>query len=250
MGYYRHKKKNIENIENELEKNWLNKIVVTNSIKVDKIKKYVINLKRKPDRLKNFINSYPLKEDLEIIYGFDGKNTTNELEKEIDMYKTFKIKPGEKGCFISHLRIYEKIINENIDYALIIEDDAIFCENFNVKFQLFINELPADFDIAYIGGRFNKNFIMKSKNCISISPHVDQHPNNKWINCEHDRTTHSYIISNKLANILFNKYKENRNISNAIDNWILVILFKNNIKIYNSRPHLCYSHIYGDSDTK
>ena len=30
MGYYRHKKKNIENIENELEKNWLNKIVVTN----------------------------------------------------------------------------------------------------------------------------------------------------------------------------------------------------------------------------
>ncbi|TMP32425.1 glycosyl transferase family 25 [Pseudoalteromonas rubra] len=31
--------------------------------------------------------------------------------------------PGEIGCYISHYRIYEKVVNENIPYALVLEDD-------------------------------------------------------------------------------------------------------------------------------
>ncbi|MCG7562014.1 MULTISPECIES: glycosyltransferase family 25 protein [Pseudoalteromonas] len=31
--------------------------------------------------------------------------------------------PGEIGCYISHYRIYEKVVNENLPYALVLEDD-------------------------------------------------------------------------------------------------------------------------------
>ena len=223
---------------------------------MDKISKFVINLKKRPDRLKLFSDSFPLT-DFQIVYGFNGKDHKDESEKEIQIYNTFKIiRPGERGCFISHLRIYKKIIDENIDYAIILEDDAIFCDKFNEKLEIFFNELPKDFNIAYIGGSFNKDFIMNSKNCISLSPNVDQHPNfdenisKMWVNVEHDRTTHAYIISNKGANILINEYKINPEINIAIDHWLLHVFFKNKIKIYNSRPLLCYSPLFKDSDIR
>lgn len=39
------------------------------------------------------------------------------------------LKPGELGCFLSHRAIYQKIIDDNLDYAFIIEDDARFDED-------------------------------------------------------------------------------------------------------------------------
>lgn len=34
------------------------------------------------------------------------------------------LKPGELGCFLSHRAAYEKIVEQNLDYALLLEDDA------------------------------------------------------------------------------------------------------------------------------
>ncbi|TMP37787.1 glycosyltransferase family 25 protein [Pseudoalteromonas rubra] len=31
--------------------------------------------------------------------------------------------PGEIGCYISHYRVYEKVVNEQLPYALVLEDD-------------------------------------------------------------------------------------------------------------------------------
>lgn len=40
-------------------------------------------------------------------------------------YEKRLMTPGEIGCALSHLAIYKKMIDENISYALIFEDDAV-----------------------------------------------------------------------------------------------------------------------------
>ena len=56
---------------------------------------------------------------------------------------------GAIGCFLSHLEIYKKIVNnhDDKDYILILEDDNVFTDNFEQKIQLAIDRAPKDFDI-------------------------------------------------------------------------------------------------------
>jgi hypothetical protein len=91
------------------------------------------------------------------------------------------------------------------------------------------------------------------QSCISISPHVDQHRlfSTTWVGgYDHDRTTHAYIITNEGATMLHNSYKVISEMSITVDDWMLRILTKNSVKLYNARPHLCYSPMRGDSDIR
>lgn len=121
------------------------------------MKKFVINLKRRPDRLELFVKQCPYV-DVEVIYAFDGKNPELESKKERKLLLNFpkSLKPGEIGCAISHLRIWKRIVNENINLAMIFEDDC----NFEPNFKEFIDNLvlPPDFKIVFPGGRFSRNF--------------------------------------------------------------------------------------------
>ena len=98
---------------------------------MDNIKKFVINLKRRPDRLELFKKMCPF-DNVTVIEGFDGKNMKDEtsaIEKEMAS-RFVGLDPGEIGCYLSHLRVFNAIRKENLPYALIFEDDAIFCDNF------------------------------------------------------------------------------------------------------------------------
>ena len=94
--------------------------------------KYIINLKRRKDRLKKFKKTSPFKfEEIQVFKGFDGLHPNNN-EYGLDEYKIIsehsQMKEGEKGCFISHLNIWRDMVKNDIEYAYVIEDDAIFCK--------------------------------------------------------------------------------------------------------------------------
>lgn len=215
---------------------------------------FVINLRRRPDRLERFFKDCPLK-NINTIYGFDGKNIENENINEIkllDKFVTFK--PGEKGCFISHLRLWYFIVENNIEYGLIFEDDAIFCENFLDKYKKILNELPKDADFIYIGGKYEPNYTMNENNFIPITDNVIKHkkitPEFYYDFC---KTTHSYIISKNAARILIKSFESNPIISTALDHYMTQVLHNddnNSIKIYESRPLLCHSPFISDSDIR
>lgn len=67
----------------------------------------------------------------EFIEAVDGKSLSEEYKSEV--YNSIKAKEffnrdlllGEIGCALSHKKIYEKMIHEEIEYAVILEDDAI-----------------------------------------------------------------------------------------------------------------------------
>jgi len=219
------------------------------------IEHFVVNLKRRPDRLSNFLNTCPIEEKINVIYGFDGKNIDEENIDEVKLMSKFPtFSPGEIGCFLSHLRIWRMIVKDNIKHSLIFEDDAIFSDDFLSKFNLVLGDLKDDMDILYIGGRFEPNFIMNSNYYLNISDNVIQHKNddfdlnvNGYIFC---RTTHSYIISYNLAKILIDIFDNESTANIALDHWIILNVFKNNIKIYDSLPLLCHSPFISDSDIR
>lgn len=206
------------------------------------IKKFVINLKRRPDRLEIFQKACPFT-DVEVVYGFDGKYAREEEEQDIT-YK-IKLKPGEIGVFISHLRIFKKILELQLSHALIFEDDAIFCHNFFKRIQ---QDIPTDTSILYIGGRFEPEFNMIS--CSKLSDTIVKHSTDIWIGNDMDRTLHAYIISKDMAQLCINEFYRSVIINEAIDSWILRVCRKYSLPIYNMFPLLCHSPLKGDSDIR
>jgi GR25 family glycosyltransferase involved in LPS biosynthesis len=224
------------------------------------IKQYLINLKRRPDRLQQFYDNYPFeKTSVEVIYGFDGKNPENENINELRTFHSLlsnNLMPGEKGCFISHLRIYQDMIDKNIPLAVVMEDDAIFCENFKERMNELVNEMPNDFQILYFGGRFQPEFKMDPATCHPVSTNIVSYPPIQWNQRNpgmHDRTTHGYIISRALAIWFMEQFRCRTDVTHlAIDNWMVQMCMDNSveIKILSANPLLAYSPWISDSDIR
>lgn len=66
--------------------------------------------------------------------------------------KYTRMSDGEVGCCMSHLRIWKKIIEDDLDMCLVVEDDALkIMPNFqNIIFDLY-KKLPEDWDVFLIG---------------------------------------------------------------------------------------------------
>jgi GR25 family glycosyltransferase involved in LPS biosynthesis len=214
------------------------------------MKKYVINLKRRPDRLQNFKNNFGnFVDDVEIVYGFDGKYLSNESKEEQELVKKcFNITIGEIGCALSHFRIYNDIINNNYDHAIIFEDDARPTNNFVNKLEHILYEIKKDYDFLYIGGRFHIDFKMPDQYHHKVSSNIVQHFGEHY-GPFHDRTTHGYIISNKMARILLDIFNNN-GLHRPFDHWLIEMLKKEKVIIYNSHPLLCYSPMNSDTDIR
>jgi GR25 family glycosyltransferase involved in LPS biosynthesis len=229
-------------------------ISVNNQIK---IKIYVVNLQRRPDRLESFYNtcSFP-KDKIHVVYGFDGKNYENELENEKHIYNKLSssLLPGEKGCFISHMRIFKDIVNNKIPFGMIFEDDGIFCNDLKNKLEACICEMPPNTKILYFGGRFTPDFKMEQGTFNQITEHIVAHTNVDWYSrhCgNHDRCNDAYIISYSLAEYFIKLFESNINLDCAIDNWMVKTCMNNNIPIYNTYPLLSYTEIITkDSDIR
>ena len=61
---------------------------------------------------------------------FKNKNNINPWNS--------KMSPSQIGCALSHIKIYKKFINTNSELAFILEDDAIFLEDFGNKIKNLI----------------------------------------------------------------------------------------------------------------
>jgi GR25 family glycosyltransferase involved in LPS biosynthesis len=220
---------------------------------MDHIKKFVISLKRRSDRLEIFQKKCPFN-DVEIVYGFDGKNINIEPSSvEHAMTMKFKnLRNGEMGVFISHLRIFKNIVENNYPMALIFEDDAIFCDNFLYKFNCLLKDIPSDTNILYVGGRFTPNYCMNDGTMVTSNIIKHNIVNKNWVgsSMDKDRTMHAYIISFNLAKLCLDTFNSSKFIKNAVDAWILNVSLENSITVYNSYPLLCHSPIQGDSDIR
>ena len=118
--------------------------------------------------------------------------------------------------FLSHIYAYNQIKTNNYNYNLILEDDAILCKNFYGKLQLYLEQLPYDYDAVFIGDGCDID-----EHHINI---LDQKENTNIYNYNGKykcKCTDSYLISSKCANKIienFDSCKKNINkINEPID---------------------------------
>jgi GR25 family glycosyltransferase involved in LPS biosynthesis len=110
-------------------------------------------------------------------YSFKVMNNWN------DYFKNRTITVGEIGCALSHWNLWLYIINNNIDKALILEDDVVFEESFSETLYK-IKELDMDFDFLYLSRNKLNNifdlgdeeivneYVVKSKYCFNMHSYI------------------------------------------------------------------------------
>lgn len=99
-----------------------------------KFKVFLINMKKDDDRL-SFMSSQLRRENIDFFIqeGINGKEYNFGSIYDNDLCVKFNNKPltdSEKGCALSHRLILEQILKENLDYALVLEDDIELPFNF------------------------------------------------------------------------------------------------------------------------
>lgn len=126
----------------------------------NQLKKYFeevhcVTLARRPDRWETFLKNVGPDWPFATIQKFDAID--GKLCKHPDGWRQGG---GAWGCYRSHLRILEDALNRGVDSVLFLEDDAKPCEDFFQKTKAFLEAVPKDWGMIYLGGQHlfvNKN---------------------------------------------------------------------------------------------
>ena len=206
----------------------------TEQFSSDEFEIYLINMPKNIDRLKNFEQSYAnsdmsfkkfnvfpaiIGKELNIIDYVSPKAYTQLLisEKTGTRMHHYDLTRGAVGCYLSHLSIYKKIIENNLNYGIILEDDAIIANDFYKRLLHGLNVVPKDWDIFLLGVICLKCDIGK-----------------EYINIERFWGTHGYIINNQSAKKLI-EYLD-KPLSKQIDADMSLLIKKGIINVYAINP--------------
>lgn len=158
------------------------------------MKIFVVHYSKLTERKKHILqqfNKHGL-EDYEFIQNFDREDLTPS-----DISRFTNISPGAMSISLANFFIYKQI-SEKYEYALIFEDDVILADRFKEILGRYIEELPSDFDMLFIGDGCNLHIEQKN-----ILPNINIYKKELyptyWGGDGCTRCVDSYIVSNKCA---------------------------------------------------
>ena len=125
---------------------------------------FVLNLNRDSERMTAFWDRFP--EDWPFAKPVRFPAVDGRLAKPPPWWQAGA---GAWGCFQSHRQILEHALNQGIESFFVLEDDAVFAENFTDRLRPFAEQIPADWQWVYLGGQH----IRRHEGLpIRLSPHV------------------------------------------------------------------------------
>lgn len=196
---------------------------------------YVINMEKNTDRLVSFskmMNEMNLK--------FERYNAVNGYL----FNPTYRSK-GEFGCLMSHKNLWEKILNGNDEAAIIFEDDCIP----NIKYsneeiisiikEQYSNGIEGKYDIFYLG------------KCLDMCNHHVKKSINV-VRTYHPLCTHSYILTKKGAQVLLNRFSEEKmeDPKIALDVFIANCINRGYLNAFASHPSVFVQNIQSGSSIR
>jgi len=140
---------------------------------------YVINLKERTDRKEHIVkelNKISCNE-YNIIDAVDGSKIENRS----------RIKNGAFGLLMTYKNIYNDWKNKGGSDVLIVEDDCMFIDNFNVHLETYTKSVPTNWDMMYFGANHNyhmgqqtqkiNDYCVKTNNsysahCVLMKPYI------------------------------------------------------------------------------
>ena len=193
----------------------------------------------------NIMNNQLKKEN--VPYEFIREHDREKLtEKELQIFDTQKVKLSMCSNISKHILTYQKIINSDYNYNLILEDDVIILDNFKENLNKYLEELPKDYDMLFIGNGCNLHI---KKELLKNNKHIYLKDNKSFKEGAKDATrscngssrcTDSYVISKKCCQKILEHIKninENKDIINKNSDWWLNNLIRlYNFKVYWAEP--------------
>ena len=145
----------------------------------------------------------------------DRMNHIHEMEKRIGHpLKIFKasgprvlegFKPGEVGCYDSHMRIMDT--PRKTKYSVIFEDDFIVQDNFHSRVNTILQDI-GEFDILYLGNLEENHGKHVKGDVFTVNVHQTLFG------------THGYIVNNKNTRKITSKLQYKDAIDNELGNLI------------------------------
>ena len=177
--------------------------------------------------------------------GYDAKAITNpsfsKMTKRVHpAYKNFfkdrpdyrpKMKIGHMCCTMGHLALFKLIQTMGWENTLVMEDDVIFCQDFNERMK-FLDDVPEDADMIYLG-LGNKKAGLRKKDF--VTENVYDLRRTQFF------ATHSFIVTKKGIDPLI---KEVDTLEDVIDAMILDAVNHDRLKAYMIYPNLTYQMPY------
>lgn len=156
---------------------------------------YIISLNN-PIKLINQVYSLGLNPIL--VNGVNGKElSTNQINENTSYLYPYIGPKSAIGIGMSHINVWKMFLKSGKENCLIVEDDALFVNNFLTKLKKGLYNTPSDYDILYLGcfgcqSKYNYHTIMHAQfNYKKINDYVSV-PGIAF-------ATHGYIVSRKGA---------------------------------------------------
>jgi glycosyl transferase, family 25 len=112
------------------------------------MKVFLINLDRSPDRLIHMqVQAQAVGITFERVTGIDGRTLVEPF-----LGNTFAeyLSQGQRGCYASHLLCCQKIVEQDIPYAMILEDDCDLAEHTGSVIENAVAAAPEGWDFIQL----------------------------------------------------------------------------------------------------
>jgi len=188
------------------------------------MKIFVIHYDKLIERKNNMINQLKINNiDAEFISN-KGKDVLTFEDKS----PFSKLNDAEISLFLHHIECFKTIVEECHDFALILEDDALFNETFFETLKNYMTHLPRDWDMLFIGDgaklHIEQNILDSCKKCNIFRAYTS-------------RCTDSYLLSNKCAKKIMNIINsDNFSCNLPIDHWFNVVIEDETLKVLWAEP--------------
>ncbi len=198
---------------------------------------FIINLKKDTEKKQHMLElckKHSLKcQFVEAVYGrdLDKEHIENITDKEKSKQVLKReLALGELGCTLSHMGIYEQMIDQNIENAIIFEDDIVLEEGFSSVVDSSDN-FPEDWEIMLLGHYSNVFDELETKASFRGKKNIFEEFESVRL-AQLAYGTHGYMINKKGAKKLL---KELTKIVKPIDHYTGVDTYVN---MYAIRPRV------------
>jgi GR25 family glycosyltransferase involved in LPS biosynthesis len=105
------------------------------------------------------------------------------------------LKMTEISLALKHKYVLEEVVKNNYQNVMVFEDDVLFGDNFSKVLDLYLKQLPFDYDFFWIGSCCNLHVE-------NTRPDIFVYENNG------SRCTHAYIISNQACKKILDYFNQ------------------------------------------
>ena len=148
---------------------------------------------------------------------------TEEITKEFPkILHANRINDAERSLALKHAWIVTDMYKQGYSSVLVLEDDAVLVDDFVEKYNSYMNQMPIDWDIGWVGSCFG----LKEPEISNI---------NVYKTNRGSRCTHAYCISKSFS---INMIDEIKNIDKEADLYYNYIIERFNLNNYWFQPPL------------